>query len=752
MSVHPGILPRWAWLLLLPGLVRAEPVSFRTDVMQLLAKAGCNAGTCHGNAQGKGGFKLSLRGQDPDLDHQALTRDMYGRRVSLLDPDQSLILLKATTRVSHEGGLRFPIDSREHQVLRQWITEGAADDGDAAPRLVRLEVSPRHRILTAPDFRQPLQVTAVLSTGERRDVSHWAVYEASNTLVDIDPDGVVESAGPGETTVIVRYLGEQVPVRLAFIPARPDFEWSDPPANNFVDEHVFAKLRTLRMNPSALCTDAVFVRRAHLDLTGELPTAAEARAFVTSTEPDKRGRLVEALLEDPAFADYWAIKWSDLLRNEEKALDRKGVQAFHHWIRRSLLENKPLDQFVEEIVAARGSTYQVPPANYYRSLRTPIDRAEATAQLFLGTRLQCAKCHNHPFDRWTQADYYDWANLFARVNYKVLSNGRRDKFDKHEFVGEQVVWMDRKGSVTNPRTGQPASSRFLDMNGMADAPSASEGWAAAGPEAEDDPLVALAEWLTSPDNPVFAKSQVNRVWFHLMGGGIVEPIDDFRPTNPAINPELLEALTRDFIASGFDLRHLIRTIMGSRTYQLSAEPNDTNADDAINFSHAPIRRLTAEQLLDAIAQVSGVQPEFNGYPAGMTAAQIPGVQAMRPRDRRPAGGDLFLKLFGKPERLLSCECERSDETTMGQAFQLISGPTMNDLLTMPDNRLGHWIEGGASDHQVVESLYWTALSRPPDAWEMKAATALLASAPDRRAALEDLAWAVLNAKEFVLRQ
>jgi Protein of unknown function (DUF1549)/Protein of unknown function (DUF1553) len=732
-------------------------VSFRTQVLPVLSKSGCNAGTCHGNANGKAGFKLSLRGQDPGLDHLALTRDAFARRTNPFDPDQSLILLKATTQISHEGGLRFRKDSAEYALLRRWISEGTPDDEDTAPRLVRLEVSPLDKILTAPDWSVALSARAVFSDGTSRDVTSQAIYEPSVTWANVSHDGLVQTGQAGETTVIVRFLQLQVPVRLAFIPHRPDFAWSQPRSRNLVDEHVFARLQTLRINPSELCPDHEFVRRAYFDLLGIPPPGAEARAFVEDSTPDKRSRLVDTLLERPEFSDFWALKWADLLRNEEKVLDRKGVQTFHHWIRQSIAENKPLDQFARELISARGSTYENPPANFYRALRDPISRAEATAQVFLGTRLLCAKCHNHPFDRWTQADYYDWANLFARVQYKVLENQRRDSFDKHEFNGEQVVWLDRHGSVTNPKTGRAASSRFLDMTGLSDANpagqnSAAETWGPSQPAPGQDPLQALAQWVTRPDNPLFARVQVNRVWFHLLGRGIVEPIDDFRPTNPASNPELIEALTRDFVASGFDLRHLIRRITNSRTYQLSSQPNETNAQDQNNFSHAYIRRLSAEQLLDAQCRVLGVEPHFRGYPPGMRAGQVPALVAGRRRGRSPSDGDMFLKLFGKPDRILSCECERSDETTMSQAFQLISGPMMNDFLTEPDNRLGALIASGRPPRQWVGELYWSALSRAPVEKEMRAALSVLNRADNPRSGLEDIAWALLNTKEFVLRQ
>lgn len=740
---------------------RAEGVSFRNDVMAVLAKAGCSAGNCHGNKYGKGGFKISLRGQDPDLDYLALTRDQFGRRVNAMDTQQSLILLKPTTQIAHEGGLRFKQGSEEYEILRRWIADGMKDDLATAPKLEKLEVTPVEQVLVEPVDQVQLRAQAYFSDGSRRNVTTLTVYEPVNTVATVSHDGKARREMFGETAVLVRFLNQQVAARVAFVPARPGFVWKEVPANNYIDEHVLAKLHTLRINPSELCSDPVFLRRACLDLLGILPTAQEASAFLgadvaaavrrrTIASPaeensadlrrrlQRRARLIEQLLERPEFADFWAVKWADLLRNEEKALDRKGVQSFYHWIRQSIAENKPLDRFVREIITARGSSYLNPAANYWRACRDPVTRAEATAQVFLGTRLQCAQCHNHPFDRWSQDDYYNWADLFARVNYKILENKRRDNLDTHEFVGEQIVYMARTGEVTNARTARPAQPRFL-------------GGPARDLEDGQDRLEALAVWLTSPTNERFARAQINRIWFHLMGRGLVDPMDDFRPTNPPSHAALLDALAGDFAAHGFDLRYAIRLIMNSRAYQLSSEPNETNGDDEINYSHVLPRRLTAEQLVDAQHQFLGVPAKFNGYPDGLRAGQLPGVAAVRPRDRKASTADQFLKLFGKPMRLLTCECERSSETTMNQAFQLISGPAMNELLTDPDNRPAKLLASGKSDTEIVAELYWTALSRPPSAKESQKTVAHLERAKEKRQALEDLTWALLNAKEFVLR-
>lgn len=732
------------------SLAFAQEVSFQNDVMAVLSKAGCNAGACHGNAKGKAGFKLSLRGEDPEFDFKALTRDQSGRRTNPLEPDQSLTLLKATAQVAHEGGKRFAEDSWEYQTVRRWISNGVLPDAPNIPRLETIAVTPAEQILVEPAESIQLQVRAFFGDGTERDIRSVAVYETANSVAKVSPEGLVRRDGLGETTILVRYLRSQVPVRLAFVPARPDFAWSEPTAQNYIDEQVFSKLRALRMNPSELCSDEVFLRRAYLDLLGLLPTAGEAQAFVADLRIDKRARLIDTLLARPEFADFWALKWSDLLRNEERALDQKGVHNFHRWIRQGIAEGKPLDQFVRELITARGSTYTIPAANFYRANRDAVTRAEAVAQVFLGTRLQCAQCHSHPFDRWTQDDYFNWAAVFSRVQYKILENRRQDSNDSHEFKGEQIVYVARKGEVKNPRTGQAAKPRFLGA-GIRDANHASRF---TFQNDTPDELEALANWMTSPDNPFFARAQANRVWFHLMGRGIVDPIDDFRATNPATHPALLEALANDLAGHKFDLRHLIRVIMNSRTYQLSSRPNDTNRGDELNYSHNMVRRLTAEQLLDCQDAVVGVPPKFQGYPIGLRAGQLPGARPERSRGQRTGASatDQFLELFGKPPRLLTCECERSSETTMGQAFQMITGPALNDLLMHPNNRLSELLASQKSNAEIVRELYWTALTRVPSGLELAAATSYLGKARDRRLALEDVAWGLLNAKEFVLRE
>jgi hypothetical protein len=713
----------------------AEKVSFRNEVMAVLSKGGCNQGACHGNQNGKNGFKLSLRGEDPTWDEMALTRDMLGRRVNVQKPDDSLLLQKATATVSHEGGKRFGIYSPEYTIIQQWIGDGAKPDEAKVPQLTTLQVRPSQAVLVSPKNRVQLKVTASFSDSSHRDVTSLAVFDPSNPIVTVTSDGKVERIKDGETVIIVRYLNRQIPVELAFVPARPNFVWHDQPEANYIDHFVFAKLKSLREVPSAVSSDSVFLRRAFLDAIGLLPSADEAKFFLQDTDPQKRAKVIDALLARPEFADFWALKWSDVLRNEEKTLDRKGVEVFHDWIRQSIADGKPLNEFARELIAGRGNTYVDPPANFYRALRDPQTRAEAVAQVFLGARLQCARCHNHPFDRWTQNDYHSFSAFFARVQYRLKENRREDNLDNHEFKGEQIVWFDRLGETRHPRTGKILAPRFL---GVAEALPA-----------DADRLQALADWVAHPNNPYFALTQVNRIWYHLLGRGIVEPNDDFRESNPPTNAPLLEALTKDFITHRFDLRHVVRTIMNSRTYQLSAVANDTNRDDETNFPHALSRPLQAEQLLDAIAQVTEAPLRFTGYPQGIHAEQMPGVHSS---GRTPSASERFLQTFGKPDRLLSCECERSEDATLNQAFQLITGDLVNRSLSEPKNRLSRLLEAKKTNKEVIQELYLATLSRMPNQQELEQQTLTMNKGHDRRAAIEDLLWGLLNSKEFLLRR
>lgn len=715
------------------------------EVMAIFSRAGCNSGACHGNLNGKGGFKLSLRGHDAEFDHQWVVRESGGRRVNLVTPEDSLLLLKATGRVSHQGGTRFTNESPEYRLLRDWIATGAPGPIASEPPLAELLVEPAEKIVIGEAERQiPLRATAIFADGERRDVIGLAAFEPSNLTVRVDPAGTVQRLEFGEATVVVRYLQKQVAVSLAFVPEPLHGGWQAPEENSRLDRYLFERLRTLHLPPAPLADDSTFLRRVFLDTLGVLPTAEEARDFVADTRPDKRERLVDALLARPEFADLWALRWSDILRNEEKVLDPRGVAVFHQWIRQSMAASKPLDQFVRELLRATGSTYENPPANFWRANREVETRAETVARLFLGVRLQCARCHNHPFDQWTQDDYYAWSAIFARIDYDILKNERQDKLDKNEFNGEQVVKIADFGGVPHPRTGHFTAAKLL-------------GGPPLSPGNYQDRLLPLAVWMTSPENQPFTRTLANFVWYHFMGRGLVEPIDDLRPTNPAANEQVLQELARILTESQFDLRTLSREILLSRAYQLSSFSSPGTREDSTQFSRATVVRLPAEKLLDAISQVLDSPADFAGVPAGQRAGELPGVRKGGRKDGL-AGGDRFLRTFGKPERLLACECERSNETSLSQAFVLLSGGELQRQLASAGNRLDRWSKSTLSETALVEELYWLALARPPHTEELEAALKLFQPATassdpttTRFTALQDLAWALLNSKEFVFR-
>jgi Protein of unknown function (DUF1549)/Protein of unknown function (DUF1553) len=709
-------------------LEKTRTPSYRLDVAALLSKAGCNAGACHGNINGKGGFRLSLRGDDPAFDLLSITRDAYGRRADRSDPTRSLILLKPTGQVAHEGGQRFPAQSLDASTLLRWIADGAKDDLPTAPRLVALDVFPSQRIAPAPSLTQQLVVTATFSDGSKRDVTRQASYDLNDpTQVSVTPDGRVETKRPIETTVAVRYLGGRGVSRLAFLPERTSFVWRDVPENNKLDRLVFAKLKAHKIQPSERASEATFLRRAYLDALGVLPTADEVRAFLADPDPDKRSKLVDRVLLRPEFADFWALKWADLLRNEEKTMGPKGVWVFQRWLRDQVAANVPLDVFARKLVASTGSNYKNPPTSFYRTNRDPSTAAEAFSQVFLGVRLQCARCHNHPYDAWTQDDYYGLAAYFNNIRRKEIDVTRRDRLDTHEIDGDEVVFLEGQPGMVHPRSGErldptPPHGPRPDLGG--------------DPNALDD----LARWLTV-DNSQFARNMANRVWFHLMGRGIVEPVDDFRDSNPPSNPALLEALAADLASNGYRLRPLVALIMKSTTYGLEARPNETNLDDEINFSHATVRLLPAEVLMDAICQFFERPEPYDHAPRSIRTVQMPGAH--------PGGS--FLRTFGKPDRLLTCECERSESTTLAQAFQLINGESIRTKLTAENNRIGRLMRSNASDAAILDELSLAALGHEFDSTRKAYFLGLVAKAPDRRKAWEDVAWAILNSKEFLLR-
>ena len=704
---------------LVKNIEAPAPVSFKNETQMALTKAGCNMGACHGSPSGKGGFRLSLRAYDPELDIMTVRSEFFGRRTNIMEPGESLLLRKPLMEVAHGGGKRLKKGDPAHKVLEQWIGEGLRLDAATEPDLVRIETIPAKRVLKQLGTRQQIVVLGHFSDSSIRDVTALTDFTTSNESVgSVNVQGLVTKNGRGETAILARYLTGMSTTYLTFLEEVPGFAWNNPAESNFVDSAVFEKLKQLQILPSDVCTDDEFLRRVTLDLTGRLPSADEAKALITDVaNPNRRAVIVDRLLDSNEFASFWALKWGDVLRSNSKKLKTAGVHKFREWIYESVRSDKPLDQFARELLTANGSVFENPPANFWRASRDPLDATETTAQLFLGVRIQCAKCHNHPFERWTQDNYYGIAAAFARV-------GRKNSVD----ADEEVIFTQAGGEVTQPRTNKQMKVHLL-LKGDVDVP------------ADQDRRTVFAAWLTSPENPFFAKSVTNRIWGHLMGRGIVEPVDDFRDSNPPSNARLIDELSKQFVSNGFSQKWAIRTICNSRTYQLSSRKNGFNKDDEIYSSHANTRLLSAEQLLDGICAVTSVPEQFPGFPLGTRACEL----ADPPTDH------YFLKVFGQPQREMACQCERSSESNLSQALQMINGPVVHNKLRADNGRIATMIKEMKPDDEIIGSLYLAALARTPSAEEMTASKTHIAAQTDRRQALEDVGWAILNSKEFLFQ-
>lgn len=717
-----------------------RPISFSDEVIPVLTKAGCNQGACHGSAAGKGGFSLSLLGYNPEADYMAVARQHAARRIQRSVPEDSLLLRKATLAIPHAGGMRFKPGSYEYNVLRQWIADGAPAPAAADPEIARVEALPPARVsrikpgvpqtFLIPQPKGParpvrwspsqrLVALAYYKDGSSADVTRRAQFNTLNDgTAQVDSEGEVQVVGLGETSVMVRYRGAATVSRFTQ-PYREIERFPELAKAGFVDERVQAKWKEMGLLPSARCTDAEFMRRVYLDVLGTLPQPDEVRTFLASSDPDKRKKLVDTVLQRPEYVDYWTLKWGDLLRNNSDKVQPKGMWSFYNWLRACLRENKPADQFARELITAQGSAYTTGPANYFRVASNPADLAETTSQVFLGVRLTCAKCHHHPFEKWSQDDYWQMAAFFSRV-------GLKGSQEFGLFGGEQVVRLNPTGEVSNPRTGKLMKPTPLD-----------------GEPVEDpvDRRRALARWMTAPENKLFARNIVNRYWGYLLGRGIVEPIDDMRVTNPPSNPELLDALAADFIQSKYDFKHLIRTIVTSETYQLSANPTPENKYDEVFYTKYTAKRLSAEELLDAVNFATGTTEKFQSLPAGMRAIQLPD----------PNVPNYFLDTFGRPPRTITCECERSVEPNMAQALHLMNSDFVQNKVAAKDGRLGKLLAANKKDEEVVEELYLVTFSRPPTADETANALNLVAQAPSKNEGMEDLLWALLNSREFLFK-
>ncbi|MBX3734163.1 MAG: DUF1553 domain-containing protein [Verrucomicrobiae bacterium] len=711
------------------------PVGFVRDIEPILNRAGCSQGTCHGSAGGKNGFKLSLRGYDPHYDYQALVNDLNGRRFNRSAVDESLMLLKPLADLPHEGGQVLRPGSRQHELLRQWISEGARFE-PLDVRATGLTILPETVELDLPGREQRFLILAQYPDGSTRDVTREAILSSNNEEVALVRGHTLTALRRGEMAVLVRYEGLYAAREVVVMGDRTGFDFAPMPEHNFVDRLVNAKLERMKINPSDLCTDAEFIRRVFLDLTGQPPTSDRVRAFLAdlSETRAKREALIQELLVSPDYAAYWGNKFADLLQCNSENLGKKGVWVFREWIGRQFATNRPYDAFVRDLILAKGSTFENPAGNYLRALRDPDKMTEDISQTFLGVRFNCNKCHDHPFERWTQNQYYEFGAFFSQVAFKRGTLGRDvlirgNETYASEQVSEDVVYHNYNGGeARHPRTAQVVPPRVP----YGTTPPVPSG---------DDRRMAFAAWLTSPDNPYFAKSTVNRFWSYCFGRGIIDPVDDIRAGNPPSNAALLDALTETFVAGGFDVRRLLRTLCESRTYQLSIVPNRWNEDDAVNFSHALPRRLGAEQLLDAVAVATGYRPPFKDLPAGLRAVDLP--------DGMVRGND-FLALFGRPKRQSACECERSSNVTLSHALNLINGPTLGECVTSPHNRLKALVESEPDDRKVIEELYLGCLNRPPT--EAELAAIHLGEGPQRLEAAQDLTWALLNTPAFLFNR
>jgi len=710
------------------GSGREMAWSFKNHVLPMMTKAGCNSGACHGAAAGKNGLRLTLRGYGPEVDYDVLTRQALGRRIVKTAPEESLILLKPTGAIEHGGGVRFAVGSPDYRVLAEWIGAGMPRPRDDDPAITKLVAYP-DAVTLKPGDRQQVAVQATYSDGRVEDVTRWAKFGSTDeTVAKVDDAGRAKVEGYGEAAVTV-WFSSLVARTTVTAPLATPIDaaiFAAAPRNNSIDEKNLAKLKSLNIPPSPDAGDAAFLRRAYLDATGTLPPEERVGAFLADKAPGKRTALVDKLLETSEYVDYWAYKWSDLLLVSSKKLPAPAMWSFYGFVRQAVAANLPWDKFARRVVTAKGSTLRDGAGNYFVLHRDPIDLTESASMAFLGMSLTCARCHNHPMEKWTQDQYYGMANLFARV---TLKDG--------EGMGDVVVIAGSEGDIRHPRKGTVMAPQPLDDKPLP-------------VEARGDRREAFADWLARPENPYFARAIVNRVWRNFFARGLVDPEDDLRATNPASDEALMDWLVSDFRAHGFDVKHLIRTIMNSAAYARSSDPLPAAAADAKFLSHYPVRRLPAEVLLDAIARVTGVSTPFVGYPAGWRSLQLPDVQV----------ASTFLTAFGRPDRVSTCSCERSAEPSVSQALNLANGTTLNDKLRADDGVIAKAVAAGASDAEVIDRLDRAALGRPAAEAERARLVAILAgavageadakqAAAARRQAIEDLYWATLTGKEFL---
>jgi hypothetical protein len=697
------------------GATVERPISFQLDVMPVFMRTGCNTGSCHGAARGKDGFRLSLFGFDPDGDYFRLTREFSGRRINLALPEASLLMEKGEGVVPHSGGKRFEPDSKYAQTLLRWLHAGAPKDAAEVPQVVAVEIYPENGVLDGEGASQQMTVRAKYADGTDRDVTDLAVFITNNdNSAPISADGLVTAASRGEAFIMARFETHTVGSHFIVLPKGLQFEWQAPVANNYIDELMHDKFRKLRIQPAPLCSDAEFLRRASIDIAGVLPTVEEYRAFVEDADPAKRSKKIDELLERKEFVEVWVMKWAELLQvRTTQQIAYKPMLRYYNWIQDKIANNVPMNVMVQELLGASGGTFENAATNYYQQESDPLKVAENVAQVFMGMRLQCAQCHNHPFDRWTMNDYYSFAAFFAQVGRKTGEDPR-----------EQIIFNSGSGEVKHLVDGRVMQPKFL------------------GGEVPDlagrDRRVVLAKWLASPDNPYFATNLANIVWNHFFGKGIINEVDDVRVSNPAVNAELLETLGAKFTEYNYDFKSLVRDICNSSTYQLATTTNESNASDESNFSHAYLRRVRAEVLLDIISQVTDTKNKFGGLPLGARAVQI-------------ANGNTstyFLTTFGRATRESVCACEVKIEPNLSQALHLLNGDTVHGKIGQ-GNVVGKALDAGKTPQEIVEELYLRCLTRPPTDVEVANIMAIVAEQENPKQILEDVFWSLLNSREFV---
>lgn len=693
------------------------PISFMLDVMPIFMKSNCNTGSCHGAASGKDGFRLSLFGFDPQGDHYRLTHELSGRRINLAVPRESLVMEKATGVVPHTGGKRFDIDSEMARTMERWLVSGAPNDPDAAkvPTVVAVEIYPEGAVLNGEGATQQISVRAKYSDGTDRDVTSQAYFLSNNdNSAPIEQNGMVTAAKRGEAFIMARFETHTVGTHFIVLPKGLNFAWKEVPSNSFVDDLMYQKFKKLRIQPSEVCTDEEFMRRVYLDVVGVLPTVEEFNTYVNDSDPKKREKLVDALLGRKEFVEIWVMKWAELLQvRTTQQIAYKPMLRYYNWIQERIASNMPMDQMVQELLGASGGTFENAATNYYQMEGDPKKVAENVAQVFMGMRIQCAQCHNHPLDRWTMDDYYSFAAFFSQIGRKGGEDPR-----------ERIIFNSGGGEVKHPVGGRVMAPKFL-------------GGSVADVKGKDRRVI-MANWLASAENPYFAKNLANIVWNHFFGKGIINEVDDVRASNPPVNAELIDTLGQKFTEYKYDFKKLVRDICTSRTYQFSTATNESNATDTKNFSHAYLRRVRAEILLDLISQVTGTKNKFSGLPVGARAVQI-------------ANGNTstyFLSTFGRASRATVCACEVKVEPNLSQALHLINGDTLQSKVGQ-GNLIGKRLEEKVAPEQIVEELYIRCLTRRPTEQERNDLNAVLAEVEDKKQVLEDVFWALLNSREFV---